>query len=223
MEGASPAPRSNSWRRSRISSRSFAAYSKRSSSAAASISSSSSTISFSSSSGRADLLVARARGAGSSAAPATPARGSRDMSEMPFFTVSAVMPCSRVVGDLDLAAAVGLADRGPHRGRLPVRVHQDPALHVPRRPPDRLDQARLPAQEALLVGVEDRDQRHLRQVEALAQQVHAHQHVVLAEPQVADDLDPLDRVDLRVQVAHPDAVLEQVARSGPRPSSSSAS
>ena len=47
-----PAQRSSSWRRSLISSRSLAAYSKRSSSAAANISSSSSTISFSISSGQ---------------------------------------------------------------------------------------------------------------------------------------------------------------------------
>ena len=36
------------------------------------------------------------------------------------------------------------------------------------------------------------------------------QHVVLAEPQVADDLDPFEGVDLRVQVADLDPVLEQV-------------
>ena len=68
----------------------------------------------------------------------------------------------------------------------------------------------LAAQEALLVGVEDRHQRHLRQVEPLAQQVDADQHVELAPPQVAQDLDPLERVDLAVQVAHPDAELGEV-------------
>ena len=52
------------------------------------------------------------------------------------------------------------------------------------------------AQEALLVGVEDGDQRDLGQVEPLAQQVDADQHVELAEAQVAQDLDPLDGVDL---------------------------
>ena len=66
---------------------------------------------------------------------------------------------------------------------------------------DRLDQRGLPAQEALLVGVEDRHERDLGQVEALAQQVHADEHVVLAQPQVADDLDAFERVDLGVQVA----------------------
>ena len=69
---------------------------------------------------------------------------------------------------------------------------------------------RLGAQEALLVGVEDRDQRHLGEVEALPQQVDADQHVELAEAQVADQLDALHRVDLGVQVPHPDAHLEQV-------------
>jgi hypothetical protein len=53
-------------------------------------------------------------------------------------------------------------------------------------------------------------QRHLGQVEALSQQVDADQHVELAEPQVAQDLDALDGVDLGVQVAHPDPELEQV-------------
>ena len=61
-----------------------------------------------------------------------------------------------------------------------------------------------------LVGVEDRDQRHLGQVETLTQQVDADEHVELAEPQRAQDLDPLERVDLAVQVAHADAELDEV-------------
>jgi hypothetical protein len=66
---------------------------------------------------------------------------------------------------------------------------------------------RVAAQEALLVGVEDRHQRHLGQVEALAQEVDADQHVELAAPQVAQDLDALERVDVGVQVAHAHAEL----------------
>ena len=60
---------------------------------------------------------------------------------------------------------------------------------------DRLDQRAFGAQEALLVGVQNRDQRHLRQVQSLAQQVDADDHVVDAEAQVAQDLDPLEGVD----------------------------
>jgi len=67
-------------------------------------------------------------------------------------------------------------------------------------------------QEALLVGVEDRHERDLRQIQALPQQVYADEHVVLPQPQVSDDLDPLQRVDLRVQVARLEAHLQQVLR-----------
>ena len=75
------------------------------------------------------------------------------------------------------------------------------AVRVPRSAPDRLDQRRLAAQEALLVRVEDRDERDLRQVEPLAEQVHADEDVVLAEPQLPDQRDPVERVDLGVEVA----------------------
>ena len=78
-------------------------------------------------------------------------------------------------------------------------------LHVARGAADRLDQRARGAQEALLVGVEDRDQRHLGQVEPLAQQVDADQHVEVAAAQVADDLDALDRLDVGVEVADLDA------------------
>ncbi len=121
-----------------------------------------------------------------------------------------VEPALEVVGDLLGAPAAGLVDRLGHGGRDRVGVHVHLSRHVAGRAADRLDQAGAGAQEALLVGVEDRDQRHLRQVEALAQQVDADQHVVVPLPQLLEQLDPADRVDLRVQVAHPDAELEQV-------------
>jgi hypothetical protein len=75
---------------------------------------------------------------------------------------------------------------------------------------DGLDQRGLGAQEALLVGIEDRHQPAFGDVEPLAQQVDAHQHVEGAEPQVAQDLDPLQRVDVRMHVAHADALFVQV-------------
>ena len=65
-------------------------------------------------------------------------------------------------------------------------------------------------QEALLVGVEDRHEAHLGEVEALPQQVDADKDVVLAQPKLAEQLDTAQGVDLAVQVARPDAGLEQV-------------
>ena len=79
-----------------------------------------------------------------------------------------------------------------------------------RRAANRLDQRPLGAQEPFLVGVENGDERHLGDVEPFAQQVDADQHVEFAKPQVADDLDALDGVDVAVQVANLNAMLAEV-------------
>ncbi len=115
-----------------------------------------------------------------------------------------------VVGDLARPAPLGLPHRGPHRVRHRVGVHDDPAGHVAGRPPHGLDEGGGRPQEPLLVGVEDGDQRHFGQVETLPQQVDADQDVEDTEPQVADELDPGDGVDVGVQVLHADALLGQV-------------
>ena len=115
-----------------------------------------------------------------------------------------------VVGLLHAPPAVGLRDGPLHGVGDLVGVHDHLAVDVAGRPADGLDQRRLAAEEALLVGVEDGHQRHLGQVEALPQQVDADQHVELAEPQVTQDLDALDGVDLAVEVADPHAQLQQV-------------
>ena len=73
--------------------------------------------------------------------------------------------------ELDLlgAAPVGLVDRALHRARDLVRVEDRLAADVARGAADGLDQRAFGAQEAFLVRVEDRDERDLGQVEALAQ------------------------------------------------------
>ena len=115
-----------------------------------------------------------------------------------------------VVGVLNCPAALRFRDRPGHRIGEVVGVEQGHALDVAGSSADGLDQGALGPQEALLVGIEDRHQGHLRQVEALPQQVHPHQHVIFAIAQVLDDLDPLERMDLRVQVAHPHPVFGQI-------------
>ena len=115
-----------------------------------------------------------------------------------------------VVRLLLLAAALGLGHGALHRAGDAVGVEDHLAVDVARRAADGLDQGGLGAQEALLVGVEDGDQAALGDVEALAQQVDADQHVEGAQPQVADDLDALQGVDVGVHVAHPQALLVHV-------------
>ncbi len=93
-----------------------------------------------------------------------------------------------------------------------VGVEHDLAVQVARRAPGGLNERRLAAQEPLLVGVEDRHQRHLRQVEPLTQQVDPDQNVELAAAQRGDDGRAFERLDVAVQVTHPDAALHEVLR-----------
>ena len=115
-----------------------------------------------------------------------------------------------VVAELQLPPALRLGDGPAHRVGDLVGVHDHLAVDVAGGPADRLDQRGLRPEEALLVGVEDGHQRHLGQVEALPEEVDADEHVVLPQPEVAEDLDALDGVDVGVEVADPEPLLEEV-------------
>ena len=110
-----------------------------------------------------------------------------------------------VVGQLLGPAALGLVDAGLHGAGHAVGVHDHPAVDVAGGAAAGLDQGAGRAQEALLVGVQDRHQRDLRQIQPLAQQVDPDQHVELAQAQIAQDLHPLDGVDVGMQVPDPHA------------------
>ena len=132
------------------------------------------------------------------------------MSPIDFLTLSGVMPLAVLYAVCFSRRRDGLVHGALHRAGDVVGVEDHLAVDVARGAADGLDQRGLAAQEALLVGVEDRDQRAFRDVEAFAQQVDADQRVERAKPQVADDLDALDGVDVGVHVAHADALLVQV-------------
>ena len=89
-----------------------------------------------------------------------------------------------VVRLLDLAPARRLVDRPAHRVGDGVGVEEDAAVEVARRPAGRLDERGLAAEETLLVGVEDRHDGDLRDVEPLAEEVDADQAVEYAEAKV---------------------------------------
>ena len=69
-----------------------------------------------------------------------------------------------------------------------------------RRPAHGLNKGFFSAQETFLVGVENRYQRYFRHIQAFPQQVNSHQHIKFTQPQIADDLNPLHRIDIRVQI-----------------------
>ena len=91
-----------------------------------------------------------------------------------------------------------------------VGIHHDLAADVSGGPADHLDQRPGAAQETFLVGVENRDQRDLGQIDAFAQEIDADDDVIYAESQVAEYLDPFQRVDFRVEVLDLDAEFVQV-------------
>jgi len=69
---------------------------------------------------------------------------------------------------------------------------------------DRLNQGRARTEEALLVRIEDSHQRHFGDIEPFAKQVDPDQDIEFTLTQIADELDPLDRVNIRVEIADPD-------------------
>ena len=115
-----------------------------------------------------------------------------------------------VVRLLDRPAAVGLVDGRAHGVGHHVGVEDGHALHVAGGAADGLDQRVPAAQEALLVRVQDSHQRDLGQIQPFPQQVDAHHHVVDAHAQIAQDLHPLDGVDVAVEIVDLDVQLGQV-------------
>ena len=81
---------------------------------------------------------------------------------------------------LNGAAPLRFRNRLGHRIGEVVGVEKGLAFDVAGGPADGLDEGALGPQEALLIGIEDRHQRHLGQVQSFPQKVHAHQHVVFA-------------------------------------------
>ncbi len=123
----------------------------------------------------------------------------------------------RIEFDLFYTAPLGLLQRPLHRAGNPVRVQDGAAVEVTGRTADGLDQGVVRAQEAFLIGIQDGDQRDLRHIQPLTQQVDAHQHIKTAKSKVTDDFRALDCLDVRMQVPHPHIVVHAGNRSGPPP------
>ncbi len=118
---------------------------------------------------------------------------------------------------LQLAPPPRLVDRPLHRVGHRVGVENHLGVDVAGRAADGLHQRRLAAQEAFLVGVENRHQRDFGQVQPFAQQVHADQRVELPFAQIAQQLDALEGVQLAVQPLAAHVLLAEDRRTDPRP------
>lgn len=115
-----------------------------------------------------------------------------------------------VVLHLEVPAAVDLFHSPVDRAGHHVGVEDDVGVDVPGGPADDLDEGALVPEEPLLVGVQDADEPHLGDVQALPEEVDPHEDVELPEPELPDDLGPLDGLDLRVEVPALDPPLGEV-------------
>ena len=110
-----------------------------------------------------------------------------------------------VVGGLGGAATIRLVNGALHGAGDAVGVHNHLAPVVSGGPAHGLNQAALVAQEAFFVGIENSHQAHFGQVEALAQQVHANQHVDFAQAQLAQDFHAVQSFYVGVHILDFDA------------------
>ena len=105
-----------------------------------------------------------------------------------------------VVSHLFGAAPVGLLDGHAHRIGYLVGIHYHHAVEVSGGTAHGLGERAVRTQEALLVGVEYGHKRHFREIETLAEQVHAHQHVVFAGAEAVEYLYTVECIYIRVDV-----------------------
>ena len=112
-----------------------------------------------------------------------------------------------VVLFLNAASTVGFGNGALHTARHFVGVHNDPPLRVSGGAPYRLHERGLAPQKALLVRVENGDEAHLGKVESLAQKVDPAEHVELARTQSVDNIDTLQRIHVRMHIAHFDMIF----------------
>ena len=115
-----------------------------------------------------------------------------------------------IVRALLLAPAVGFGDGAGHRAGDFVGIEDHPSIDIARRAANGLDQRGFGTQEAFLVGIENGHECAFWNIKTLAQKIDADEDVKRAEPQITNDFNPFNRVDIRVHVADADAVFVQI-------------
>ena len=75
-----------------------------------------------------------------------------------------------------------------------------------------MDERPRGTKEPLLIGIENRHERHLGEVDPLTKEVDSDNHVEDAEAQVSKDLNAFERIDFAMEVAHANSRLLKVGR-----------
>ncbi len=121
-------------------------------------------------------------------------------------------PVQDIISGLQLSSSCGFIESFFYGSCNNISVKNGPALYIAGCPSHGLDQGGLGPEETLPVSVHNRYQRHLRNVQALAQEVDPHQDIEDPESQVPDDLHPLQGLNVGMKVADPYPQLLEVAR-----------
>src|SRR5687768_4958096 len=107
---------------------------------------------------------------------------------------------------------MSLVERSFHRVCNSIGVEDRFSTRISRRTTDGLDQTLLGTEKTFLVRIEHCHERHFRQIEPLTQQVDPNQHVKLAAPQIAKNLDPFESFDVRVQITNAHTNFSKILR-----------
>ncbi len=105
-----------------------------------------------------------------------------------------------VIGHLLGTACVGGVDGGLHGGRNLIGIHYGQAVEISRRTAHCLSQGTLRAEETLLVGIEDCDERDLGHIETLAEHIDANEDIKDAFAKFAHNLDTLKGIHIGVDI-----------------------
>ena len=109
-----------------------------------------------------------------------------------------------IVCFLDLTSSLCLFNGQTHGIRHIVRIHDYMAFAVSRSTANGLNEGCLGSQESFLIRIQNCHQRNLRNIQSLSQQVDTHQHIKDIQTHIPDNLRPLQRIHIGMQVTHPD-------------------
>ena len=96
-----------------------------------------------------------------------------------------------------------------HGRRDGVGIHDDTAVDITGSTSGCLYQTATRAQESFLVGIENDDERHLGQIETLAQKIDTHQHIILSLTELLKDLHTVQRGNVTMYIGCSHTVVEQ--------------
>ena len=115
-----------------------------------------------------------------------------------------------VVCHLNTTTTARLLDGLIHRVGNLIGIHDPPAVGVTRRTTNGLDQGTVIAKKAFLVGIKNGHQRYFGQVQALTQQVDAHQDIKLPFSQVTQDFNAFQCADVGMHITSANALIKQM-------------